>query len=352
MNCLAPERFVDLLDGGGLDAVSPEEQVHLQECDTCRDSWATVAAAEEVLTEARPRPAGRVVRFVPLLAAAAILLTIVGIVAAGRIAPPVKPPLKDPLTLLLQGTPEEAEGARATLRKAGRSALPGLVAARPKWKGSARFPELQNLIWAIKQDAAQDPAAAALLNKLETVKIDLQFEKTEVVYVIVFIEHLSGLNLVLDPGIDAGRVDVLSMKDATVRSVLETLCAVKDLDFDVKYGVGFVSKPMRLWSTDPKIGLPAANLWRTANTVSPVGDKLRTFRLTIDIQNSPMSAVAQYLQEISSLKVVASPGIADALITLKIQDLSLDHAIELLTLPHGWDARIEDGSVVIFDPKP
>jgi type II secretory pathway component HofQ len=109
---------------------------------------------------------------------------------------------------------------------------------------------------------------------------------------------------------------------------------------------------MRLWSTDPAVGLPAANLWRTRTPDSVIGDKLRSFRLTIDIQNSPMSAVAQYLQEISSLKVVASPGIADALITLKIQDLSLDHAIELLTLPYGWDARIEDGTVVIFDPKP
>jgi hypothetical protein len=354
MTCLDPERLVELLDRGGLDAVSTEEQAHLQGCDTCLDSWATVAAAGEVLTEARPRQAGRVSRLVPLLAAAAILCTIVGIIAAGKIAPSVKPPVQDPLTLFLQGTPEEAEGARATLMKSGRSALPGLVAARPKWKGSARFSELQNLIWTIKRDAAQDPAADSILNKLETLKIDLQFENTEVVYVLAFVRSLSGLNVVLDPKIDAGTVDFLSLKNSTVRSVLETLCAVKDLDFDVKYGVVFLSKPLRLWSTDPALGLPAANLWRTeaaGSGKSAVGDKLRSVRLTMDAQTSPLSAIAKFIQEISSVKVVASPGIADTQIGLKVEDVPLDHAIELLTLPYGWDARIDDGSVLLFNPK-
>lgn len=354
MSCLAPERFVELLDRGGLDAVSTEEQAHLQECGPCRDSWATVAAAGEVLTEARPRQIGRMVRLVPLLAAAAVLLTIVGIIVAGRTAPPVKKAMQDPLTQFLQGTPEEAEGARAALLKAGKGALPGLVAVRPKLKSSSRFPDLQNLIWAIKQDTAQDPAATSLLRKLETIKIDLQFENTSFADVLNFIRSFAGVNLIQDPAVDAGMVDVLNLKNATLRSTLETLCAVRDLDFDVKYGVVFLSKPLRLWSTDPAFGLPAANLWRTEAADSgraAVVDKLRSSRLTVDIQNSPLSAIAQYMQEISSVKVVPSPGIADAQLWLKVQDVPLEHAIELLTLPYGWDARIDNGSVVLFDPK-
>jgi hypothetical protein len=354
MNCLAPERFVDLLDLGGLDAVSSEEQAHLQECDACRDSWATVAAVGEVLTEARPRRVGRVVRLVPLLAAAAILFTIVGIIALGKIAPPARTPIQDPVTLFLRGTPEEAKGARAALLKAGKGALPGLVAVRPKWKGSARFPDLQNLIWAIKRDAAQDPAATLLWNKLETLRIDLQCEKMSFVDSLAFIRSFSQLNLVLDPTIDAGMVELLSLRNSTLRSALETLCSVKDLDFDVKYGVVFLSRPLRLWSTDPAIGLPAVNFWRRGTAGSgevALGDKLRSVRLTLDAETSPLSAIAQFIQEISSVKVVASPGIADTPIGLKVEDLPLDHALELLTLPFGWDARIADGSVVLFDPK-
>jgi hypothetical protein len=66
----------------------------------------------------------------------------------------------------------------------------------------------------------------------------------------------STLNLVRDPTVDGGTIDLLSVKDTTIRSVLEILCAVRDLDFDVRYGVVFISTPLRLWSTDPAIALP------------------------------------------------------------------------------------------------
>ena len=55
MNCLADERFIEILDRGGLDATRPDERVHLESCDGCRDSWASVAAAADVLAESRPK---------------------------------------------------------------------------------------------------------------------------------------------------------------------------------------------------------------------------------------------------------------------------------------------------------
>lgn len=353
MTCMAPERFVDLLDRGGLDAVSATEQSHLQECDGCRDSWATVAAAGEILTESRPKRVGLAARLIPLISAAAILLTIVGVIAMRTAFVPTTKAMQDPLTLFLEGSPEEVKAARGTLLKSGRKALAGLVAARPKLKGSPRLRELQDLIWAIKRDAAQDPAAVALLNRLDTLRIDLQFENTLINDLLTFIRDFSTLNLVLDPNVDNGVVDLLSVKDATLRSVLEVLCAVKDLDFDVRYGVVFISKPIRLWSTDPALALPTANQWRSVPKPGDavIVDKLRSVRVTLDIQNSPLSAVAAYLQEISTLKMTTTPAIELRFVTMKMQDLPMDHALELLTLPFGWDVSIQDGSVVFFDPK-
>src|SRR6185295_3434335 len=91
MSCLAEERFVELLDQGGLDATKPEEQAHLERCESCRDSWATIAAAGEVLVEARPRSASRESRLIPMIAAAAMLLTIIGVVALKKIPSTTKP---------------------------------------------------------------------------------------------------------------------------------------------------------------------------------------------------------------------------------------------------------------------
>ena len=81
MSCLAEDRFIELLDQGGLEATKPGERAHLESCEACRDSWAGVAAAAEVLADARPRSSGRSARWVPLGAAAAMLLVVLGVIA-------------------------------------------------------------------------------------------------------------------------------------------------------------------------------------------------------------------------------------------------------------------------------
>src|SRR5438477_8446801 len=134
MNCLAEERFIDLLDRGGLEAAGIDEEAHLQSCEACRDAWATITAAGEILAEARPRATGRAMRWIPLAAAAATLLIIIAVIAVRAT------PKRDPVALFVDGTPEEMAGARAEILMLGRKAIPGLVAARPRLRGSARFP--------------------------------------------------------------------------------------------------------------------------------------------------------------------------------------------------------------------
>jgi hypothetical protein len=355
MNCLAEERFVELLDRGGLEATQPEERAHLDTCETCRDCWATIAAAGEILTDARPRTVTRATRMIPSAAAAAMLLAIIGVILVPKTPAPITKAVQDPLVLFQEGTPEEAKGARLALLKSGRKALPALAAARPKLKGSARFQALQDLIWDIKVAAsAQDPADLAIFRKLETMKIDLAFENTKLEDIVAFVRSFSGLNLVVDPTVEGGIVDTFSIKDSSLRTALEVLSSVKGLEFDLRYGVLFFATPMRLWSTDPGVGLPTANHW-TKQTLAPgdveASDKLRSIRITVDMQTSPLSAIAAYLTEISALKFKVADAIPEGLMTLKVQDLVLPHALELLTLPYGCDVKIEGGAVVFFDPK-
>jgi len=356
MSCLAEERFVDLLDRGGLDAASPEEGDHLRVCEACRESWATVAAAGELLAEARPRRAARAARVIPLVAAAAMLLTIVAVIATRHPSSSIPRPVQDPVTLFLEGSPDEVRSAREALLKGGRKSLLGLVAARPKLRGSARFEALQDLIWEIKRAGAQDSADQALLTTLENRKIDLNFENTKVEDLLAFIRELSSLNLVVDPSLlDVGTIKVIRLKDASLRLTLETLCAFTDLDFDLRYGVIFLSKPMRLWSTDPQVGLPAANGWSNEARQAPLegaaSQKLRSMRITMDIINSPLSAIAAYMTEISGLPIRPEEPIELRLITAKVQDVPMIHMLELVTLPFGWDVRLEGGKVVIFNPR-
>ena len=352
MSCLAEDRFVELLDQGGLDATNPDEQAHLEACDACREAWATVAAAGEVLAEARPRSTGRAGRWIPLAAAAAMLLAIFGAIATMKTPSPVTTPEKDPLVLFLEGsTGEEVKKGREALLQSGRKALPGLAAVRPRFKGNSRYDAIQSLMWDIRiAGAKQDPDQAAIVQKLDTMRIDLSFENTRVEDILAFIRDFSGLNLVLDPTLDAGEVEKYAMKNNSLRECLEVLCAVKDLDFDLKYGVVLVSKPMRLWSTDPKIGLPDANAWtkQDLNAVDlALADKIRLMRVTVDMQNAPPTSIASYLSAIGEM-ATGLKSISDGPISIKASDLRLSHFLEVLTLTRGWDVRIENGAVVIF----
>jgi hypothetical protein len=354
MSCLAEERLIELLDEGGLQRTRPDERAHLESCESCRESWGAVAAAAELLSEARPRASGRAARWIPLAAAAAMLLAILAVIAQKKTPGPIKEASKDPVTLFIEGTPDEMRRAYEVLLKQGRPALLSLAAARPRLKGSAREKLFLDLLWAVKLGAVrQDADSKKILDGLEAVKIDLSFENTRIVDVLGFIRDFSKLDVVLDPSLDAGIVEKYRVQDQNLRYALEILCAVKDLEFDVKYGVLFISTPMRIWSTDPGVGLPNANEWTRRKPTAPnpeLESKVESTRLTVDMQNAPLSSISGYISEITGLKMKLEE-IPDEPLSLAVQDLSLKHVLELLSLPYGRDVRFDNGSIVLFIPK-
>jgi hypothetical protein len=351
MNCLAEERFIEILDRGGLDATRPDERVHLESCEVCRESWASVAAAADLLAESRPKTARG--RLIPLLVAAAMLFTIVGVIV-WKTAPGVEQP-KDPVVVLLQGTPEEVRSAREALLNQGRKVIPGLVAARPKFKGSSRLQSLQDLIFDLKRAAVQqDPDAVAAFAKLDAMRVDLAFENTNPEQIAIFLRAFAGLSIIVDPTLPPGMINEFNLQNATLRSVLEVLCAVADLDFDFRYGVIYLTTPVKLWSTDPAVALPAGNQWETqilAGSDAVVADKIRAVRITIDMHNAPVSGILGYLGEITGCRFQADPTISEELVTIKLSDVRLKSLIQLFTLHRGWDARIEGGELRVVPRK-
>ncbi|HVE43314.1 MAG TPA: PQQ-binding-like beta-propeller repeat protein [Planctomycetota bacterium] len=133
MTCLTPDDFIELLESRRLDAPAPEEARHFQQCAVCRDAWASIGAADEVLP--RLRPARR--RTLPWMTSAAAVLLLgtlgfllfrgVGISSPGREAQEFESSLHRLLPLLKDESPQVREQAEADLeglvRKSGRSAL-------------------------------------------------------------------------------------------------------------------------------------------------------------------------------------------------------------------------------------
>lgn len=89
--------------------------------------------------------------------------------------------------------------------------------------------------------------------------------------------------------------------------------------------------------------------------------KLKSIRVTIDMQNAPLSAIVDYLQEITGLKVQIDPkAVPDAdkeMISFRVQDIVLDGALRLMLGPKGHRYVVRRGVVVVTgegggDPPP
>jgi len=361
MNCVAEEQFVEMLDRGGLDEARAEERAHLEACGACRQTWATLAAAGEVLSGARSR-SGKGWRTVPLVAAAAMLLGVLAVVVV-RSAPLLRPSdevpretlsPEDAVKLFVDGSQEQSAWARERLLEGGRSVIATLVRARPGYRGRARFAALQDLIYRLKAATwgeEVEPEFLAILRKLDEMKLDLSLQQSRLQDVLSAVREISGLNIVGDPtlAVDVGaqRLD-LDAKGETLRYVLDLICTVTGLDYDVRYGVLWIGGPEQLWPAQGLARLENAWVGQDLNLQDKeTAGKLRAIRITVDMQNAPLSALVDYLREISGLTLTLQPPAGDAALSIKAQDVRFRHVLEMITLPFGLDARIENGSVLI-----
>ncbi len=80
-------------------------------------------------------------------------------------------------------------------------------------------------------------------------------------------------------------------------------------------------------------------------------DKLRAIKITIDMQNAPLTAVVEYIREISGLnfvidtKAIEKPD--EAMISIKVADIILDGALKLMLGPKQWAHTVRDNTVII-----
>ncbi len=78
-------------------------------------------------------------------------------------------------------------------------------------------------------------------------------------------------------------------------------------------------------------------------------DKLHSIRITIDMQNAPLTAIVDYIREISGLNIHIS-GIDNPegeMISFKVQDIVLDGALRLMLQPRNKAYMVRDGVVLI-----
>ncbi len=100
--------------------------------------------------------------------------------------------------------------------------------------------------------------------------------------------------------------------------------------------------------------IPREGTWRSqklAKADAEIFTKLTTMKIDLQFKDANLSDIIGFLRDFTGLNFVIEEGVEKTASVLKTKDLSAAHAIELLTLTHGLDVKIEGGVVVIFTQK-
>jgi len=92
---------------------------------------------------------------------------------------------------------------------------------------------------------------------------------------------------------------------------------------------------------------------RAGDTGAPIFRKLKSVRVTVDIQNSPLTAVMAYFQEITGLILSLDPALkpAETMVTMKVMDLPLNRALDLLGFTTPVDYDVCYGTLFLAAPE-
>jgi type II secretory pathway component GspD/PulD (secretin) len=193
------------------------------------------------------------------------------------------------------------------------------------------------------QDAEQEEESVeeALERQLKTQNVTLNFDATPIDEAFNFLRDITGLNILVYPGVDAEAEVHLRLKDISLDNALKLILASagEGVDFQVWAGA-VVVKPAKVELGEaPEPG------------DSAVGKVLATRRVTLNFPGTPFEEVIAFLQDVTGLNVVLEAKArekGDALaVSLRVRDLDLARALTLSTHPYGLTWKVENDAVVI-----
>ena len=341
---------------------------HLASCAECRDTEGRLRGEFDLLRRADARivPPARRRRpgsLVPLALAAAALLAVTALVVLrsapsdlpGSKAPQDRIDVKKTIDVFLDGKDEESALARRALVQLGPAALGPLVDARFNGTPSIRPDALGALILELKEQRAGE-AGAAIFRKLKEIRITIDMQNAPLSAVVDYLREITGLNINVDPTVEADdRFLSLKVTNVPLHRALDLMGFITPIEYDVRYGLLFIGAPERLFEI-PKAAppLPAAALFRRQEPVvsgKAAMKKMNEMKIDLAFENAPIPDILAFVRDFSGLNILLEPGLGEVPVSLKIRELQLGSALELIALPRGLDVRLEEGAVLIFKPK-
>lgn len=344
---------------------------HLELCADCRETTDRLRAERDLLRRADerlavPLPRRRYGTLLPLALVAASLLVTAGLILFRSPAPPADLPATAPsqepikvdetIARFLDGDEKEAARARELLAAAGPSVLPDLVQARQDRSASLRPDALAALIFELKKKSA-GAAGEPLFQTLKTTRATVKADKTKLSELAEFLGTLSSIPFYVDPRINDEAID-LATTETTLSHTLDLIAILFQVEYDVRYGVVFLSRSYRLFDVKNgptqngmKMYIPREGHWRRqvrSDEAADVLRKLDALQVDLSFNGTPQTDGLVFVRDLARVQMLMEAGIEIQNVSLQAKKMSAAHAIELLTLPHGLDVRFEGGTLLIY----
>jgi hypothetical protein len=198
---------------------------------------------------------------------------------------------------------------------------------------------------------------AALLAKLAETRMDLDFADMPVEEVARFLSGLCGASVVIDPAwlgeTEAGERNLtLKVEEASLRESLDLLTVLKGLAWEARWGVVFIATKERL------AGLPAALLPAPAAEQSEADAALRARLaggIALDFDEAMLSEGLEFIRKAAKVDSVLSDEAVrkyaeETPISIRLADVTVEHALCVLLLPRGFRAAATEGKLVFTRP--
>lgn len=242
---------------------------------------------------------------------------------------------------------EVAEKAKSRLEalKAGAAQPSGETAGLSPYGTPGRVPS----------GKTADPGAA-LAQKLDTLKIDVDFTDTGMHDILDFIREFAGLNIVVDRARLQNQFDrtvSFRVKSLVLRAVIDLLCKQYDAAFLVHEGVLLITTP------EGVAAMKQAGAARNARmndagasaTAKEVLAKLQAQRTALDFTETPLSDVIDFVRAFANINIVMQSDLKDvgsAPLSLRVADLPLAHVFALICDLNGIDYDVDENGVVLL----
>jgi hypothetical protein len=183
--------------------------------------------------------------------------------------------------------------------------------------------------------------------KLETTKIDLDFTDSSLFDILDFVQEFARINIMVDPAAAemADKKFTFTVKDLALNKVLALLAEQAHMSFVNRKGV-------LVWTTPDRLQALQQNPAITVAADAPEDDQkvlksIESIRISLNFTQTPIDETMSFIREVTQLNVVVDDSCKQKSVTFRIDELSLQDALELIAFNAGVSITIADGVIKV-----